>query len=133
MSKLGSTRGFSGISRNFYRKIGGKSWIFETQFLCSFAVLEIETQFYGYGLPREVQKNCWKRIFEFLIFYGFLGPDLPGFQKNRDFFALESKEKKNPQKMKISKSQKSASNKFFAVIWATNSQKTGFLALVQEN
>ena len=116
-------RGFCKI----YRKIWGKNEIFKTHFLSSFAVLELEIQFFGYGQPRGVRKICWKRIFEFLIFHEFLARICPDFEKIAIFGPrITNKSAKNEKT--------SASNKFFPlIIWTTYSQQTGFLALIQKN
>ena len=55
----------------------GKSAIFVSQnnlpFLSTFPVLSLETPFFGYKQAPGYQKILWERIFEFFIFWLFLG------------------------------------------------------------
>ena len=127
-AKLGPKCVFCGIMPFLYGKFGGKKQVFLTLFLSSFPLFQLDTQFFGYDQPKGGQKNCWSRIFHFSRFFGFLGHFFPKFLKKRDFSP-----KKVPKIRKNAKNEKSATNNFFGLLWATHSQKTGHQGSNMEN
>ena len=80
-SKLGPTRAFFNIFPFLYRKIGLKKETFLTNLLSTFCMLMLETQFFGYGQPRGVQKNVGSGFLKFSFFPDFWARLYPETEK----------------------------------------------------
>ena len=104
-------------------KSGWKKGLFKLIFYLLFVYWCWKPSFLAIGSPEQCKKFYGSGFLKFSFFSRFLGPEVPRNWKNRDFWLYN-----DPKIRKKWKFQKSAPIEIFVLLWATHSQKTGFLA-----